>query len=112
MAKSAQLKPYSLHPEAEDDLYEIWSYIAENNPVNADRVRAKIVDHYLIVANNPYLGHTREDLTSRPLRFRLVYKYLIAYAPDIEPLPILAVLHGSRNPALLRRILNSQKENW
>ena len=39
-----------------------------------------------------------KDLTSRPVRFQTVRNYLIAYAPDEEPLPVLSVLDGRRSP--------------
>ena len=37
----------------------------------------------------PHRGHRRPDLTSRPLRF--IANYLIAYAPDKNPLWVVAV---------------------
>jgi plasmid stabilization system protein ParE len=56
-----------------------------------------------------FLEHRRPDLTSRPLRFILVYDYLIAYAPDEKPLWVIAVLHGSRNPRVLAAILRERE---
>jgi plasmid stabilization system protein ParE len=53
----------------------------------------------------PYQGHKRPDLTMRPLRFQVVRDYLIAYAPDENPLLIIAVLHGRRNPRAIASIL-------
>ena len=46
----------------------------------------------------PYQGHSRPDLTSRPLRFHVVRDYVIVYAPDQNPLTVIAILHGRRNP--------------
>lgn len=45
----------------------------------------------------PRSGHTREGLTSRPIRFQLVREYLIAYVPHVDPLVVLGFLHGRRN---------------
>jgi len=41
----------------------------------------------------PHQGYRRPNLTSRPLRFALVYEYVIAYAPEKTPLYVLAVFH-------------------
>jgi len=34
------------------------------------------------------VGHIRSDLTSRPLRFHPIRNFLVAYAPDEQPLPV------------------------
>ena len=56
----------------------------------------------------PYAGHTRPDLSSRPLRFQTVRDYVIAYAPDEKPLAIIAVLHGRRNPHLIAAMIRER----
>jgi plasmid stabilization system protein ParE len=57
----------------------------------------------------PTLGYKRPDLTSRPLRFTLVGEHLIAYAPDEEPLWVLAIMHGRRNPRVMAAILRGRE---
>ena len=57
----------------------------------------------------PNQGHKRPDLTSRPLRFILVRDYLIAYAPEENPLWVLAVMHGRRSPRLMAAILRDRE---
>jgi toxin ParE1/3/4 len=42
------------------------------------------------------------DLASEPLRFWPVYSYLIIYRPELRPLQVVRILHGSRD---VRRIL-------
>jgi hypothetical protein len=44
----------------------------------------------------PEMGHTREDLTERPVKFWSVFSYLVVYDPASRPLTVLAVLHGAR----------------
>jgi plasmid stabilization system protein ParE len=56
----------------------------------------------------PYIGHSRPDLTSKPLRFLSVREYVIAYAPDEKPLAVIAVLHGRRSPRVIAAILRSR----
>src|ERR1035438_2127226 len=76
---------FELHPLAARDITEIWEYIAEDNPA-ARRVREDILDAIRALIPFPHQGHRRPDLTSRPLRFKRVRDYLIAYAPDEKPL--------------------------
>ena len=101
---------YAFHPEAFTDLDQIWEYIAEHNLDAADRVIADIFEALRMLVASPHIGRRRPDLTSRPLRFKLVRDYLIAYAPDESPLWVVAVLHGSRNPRVMAAILRGREE--
>lgn len=49
------------------------------------------------LATMPGMGHTREDLTSRPVKFWKAYSYLVVYDPASLPLTVVAVLHGARD---------------
>jgi hypothetical protein len=42
------------------------------------------------------------------MRFWLVHSYLIAYVPE-QPLLIIGVLHGRRNPRIMTAILHGRK---
>jgi plasmid stabilization system protein ParE len=99
---------FVLHPEAYTDLEEIWEYIAADSLEAADQVREEIYDAIQSLVVFPYIGHSRPDLTSRPLRFQSVRDYVIAYAPDEKPLAVIAVLHGRRNPRVLAAILRGR----
>ncbi len=101
--------PFVLHPEAAGDLTEIWEFIAKDNPLAARRVREEILQTVRNLAAFPKQGHTRPDLTSRPLRFHTVRSYLIAYAPDENPLLVVAVIHGRRSPRLIAAWLRSRE---
>ena len=100
---------YALHPEAFADLDDIRDYIAKKSPDAADRVIAEIFDAIRGLVPFPNQGHRRIDLSSRPLRFILVREYLIAYAPEKEPLWVIAVLHGRRNPRIMATILRGRE---
>ncbi|MBV8274069.1 MAG: type II toxin-antitoxin system RelE/ParE family toxin [Verrucomicrobia bacterium] len=100
---------FALHPLAAQDITEIWEYIAADNPLAAGRVREEIHEAIRGLVAFPNRGHRRTDLTSRPLRFIRVRQYLIAYAPDKEPLWIIAVVHGRRDPDVLVAILKSRE---
>ena len=45
----------------------------------------------------PGLGHRRQELTDRDVRFYLVNRYFIVYRIDRVPLNILRVIYASRN---------------
>lgn len=102
------MKKFVLHPEAYSDLLEIWEYIAADNLDAADRVVNELHKAMKSLVQFPRQGHSRPDLTSRPLRFTVVREYVIAYAADQDPLAVVAVLHGRRNPRVLAAILNQR----
>jgi len=103
------MSEFSFHPEAENDLIEIWEFIAEDSVEAADRVRDDIFATIRRLTQTPNQGHGRTDLTSRPLRFWREYDYLIAYAPEEHPLLVIAILHGRRNPRILASILRDRE---
>jgi len=43
------------------------------------------------------MGHLREDLTERPLKFWGIYSYLIVYDPASSPLSVIAILREARD---------------
>ncbi|MEW5875439.1 MAG: type II toxin-antitoxin system RelE/ParE family toxin [Candidatus Zixiibacteriota bacterium] len=49
------------------------------------------------LAENPGLGHLRQDLTTQPYRFWPVDAYLIVYLVETDQISILRVLHGFRD---------------
>ena len=48
--------------DAEQDLVDIWNYIAEDNPTNATRFLRKIADKYHWLTENDEAGVNRDDL--------------------------------------------------
>ena len=99
---------FELHPGAARDITDIWEFIAAENPAAAMRVRENLLEGIRKLAPFPNQGHLRPDLTARPLRFLTVREYLVVYAPDIQPLLVLAVLDGRRNPRIIAAILNAR----
>jgi plasmid stabilization system protein ParE len=86
---------YRLSLKAQNDMQELWLYIARNNPAAANRVEAELIDVFEKLAANPYLGHVREDLTDKPVRFWPLYSYHIIYVPE-NPLTIVRIVSGYR----------------
>ncbi|HEY6347453.1 MAG TPA: type II toxin-antitoxin system RelE/ParE family toxin [Bryobacteraceae bacterium] len=102
------MSAYVLTPLAKVDIFDIWAYIAEDSETAADRVQQAVYDACAFVAEGPSRGHTRPDLTARPLRFWTLTRYpnyTVVYRPETSPLEIVAVLHGKRN---IRRILRQR----
>jgi len=98
---------YALTPLAKADIVDIWRYIAADNEDAADRVEQAIYDVCELVAQSPAHGHSRSDLTSRPLRFWTLTRYpnyTIVCRPETSPLQVIAVIHGKRNlPRILKQ---------
>ena len=88
---------YQLTPSARQDVDRITDLIAEDNVDAALRVHDALEEAFRRLAERPGMGHTREDLTVRPLKFWSVYSYLVVYDPTSTPLTVVAVLHGARD---------------
>jgi len=91
---------YVLTPLARADIFDIWSYIADNSEDAANRVEQAIYEACAFMAEASTRGHTRSDLTNRPLRFWTLTRYpnyTVVYRPETAPLQVVAVLHGKRN---------------
>ena len=83
-------------PEAESDLDEIWWYIAQDSPQNADRFLDRIQERCLALADFPQMGTSRDDLKVG-LRSQPFGNYLIFYFPLEDGIDIVRVLHGARD---------------
>jgi plasmid stabilization system protein ParE len=91
---------YQLTSRAEDDIFAIWSFIAQDSLGAANRVEAAIHRACGFLATGPLRGHVRQDLTALPVRFWTVLRYpsyVIVYDPATKPLRVLRILHGARN---------------
>src|SRR5579862_4481247 len=90
------MKSYRLTAAAEDDVFEIWTYIASDDFVAADGLEAEFFNAFERLAVRPDLGHFRRNLTDKPVRFFAVRgTYLVVYDPAANPLAIIRVLHGA-----------------
>jgi plasmid stabilization system protein ParE len=79
---------FRLTPSAAEHIGDIVGFIAADDE-----------DAFDLLASRPGIGHVREDLTDRPLKFWSVYSYLVVYDPAGDPLTIVAVPHGARDVA-------------
>ena len=90
-------------PRAEEDLIEIYSYIALDSLAAADRVLARLESSVEILARNPRIFARRPDI-SASTRVLIEGPYLVLYEtrPDTDQGPIrsveiVRVVDGRRN---------------
>jgi toxin ParE1/3/4 len=97
---------YRFSPRAFRDLTQIGDHIASDDADAARQVVRAIYGTCRSIPLTPLAGVTREDLTSRPVRFRLLLPYRtywIIYDPASTPIEIIRILHTSMDiPAALR----------
>jgi toxin ParE1/3/4 len=92
---------FRLSPEAARDIEDLLAYIARDSVPAARRVRQALLATCRRLAAHPGLGHRREDLTDKPVRFFPVYSFLIIYDPATTPLEIVRVLRGAQDIAAI-----------
>jgi plasmid stabilization system protein ParE len=100
------MSEYRFAAQAAEDLFEIWSYVAEESLEAANRVEEAVYSACAFLAETPHAGRIREDLTVRPVRFWLVQPFRncwIVYDPKPKPLQIIRILHPVRNVSTILR---------
>lgn len=86
-------------PAAEEDLINIWLYIARDNKEAADRVYEAAESTFEILADSPRMGTPYHPKRSRlkGVRFFPINKfhsYIIYYREQPEGIEIIRVLHA------------------
>ncbi len=87
-----------ISPEAQEDLIEIWEYIAQFSEEVADKTIDSIYQKSILLADSPYLGKARPEL-DLALRSFPVEKYVLFYRliNDDSEIEVVRVLHGARD---------------
>jgi toxin ParE1/3/4 len=83
-------------PQADQDLAEIWDFIAQDNIDAADRVCDDIEQKCQALAQAPGIGRARDELAPS-LRSFPVGKYIIFYRFIVDAVEITRILHGARD---------------
>ena len=60
---------YDVSAEAQNDLFEIWRRIAGDSVELANRIESEFYELFASLGRLPRQGHTRKDLTRRPVLF-------------------------------------------
>ncbi len=97
------MRQIRLAEEAENDLVEIWAFIARDSIEAADQFLERIYDTCQSLARSPGMGRDRSDLV-RAVRSFPVGTYLIFYRKTRVGIDVARVLSGFRDlPPLFRR---------
>jgi toxin ParE1/3/4 len=81
---------------AEEDLREIWAYVAEHNTEAAGSLIKEITRRFALLRDHPQMGQQQDKLLIN-LRSFAVKNYIIFYQPFEGGIEILRVLHGTRD---------------
>lgn len=80
---------------AREDLIDIWTHIAADDPAAADRVLNRLGEIASHLADNPQIGPARDDI--RPgLRYLVSGSYLLLYRIEADDIEIVRAVHGRR----------------
>ena len=88
---------FSLTPQAEQDLREIWLYISQDSISAAEKVANDLEKSFAKLSLYPKIGRQRDDLLDIAVRFWVVHNYYVIYNPDTNPLQILRVMSSYRD---------------
>jgi len=80
---------------ARADLRDIWLYIAQDDLDAADRFLDRIDRTIRMLAENPLLGESQDDLRQDLRRF-VFGNYLVFYEPLRDGIRVVRVLHGAQ----------------
>ena len=82
-------------PRAREDLIELWTHIAADNPSAADRMLDRIEAKRRRRADTPRLGRARPDI-AEGLRLFPIRRYVVLYRELPDGIEIVRVVHGMR----------------
>lgn len=85
-----------ISPEAEQDLIDIWLYIADDQPANADHFLERLQEKVQKLTEFKDLGVERLDLGVDIKSFP-VDRYVLYYRSNEHGIELIRVLHGSRD---------------
>ena len=83
-------------PRADQDLEELWFFIAQDDPAAADRWLDTLKEKIGLLADSPLMGPARPDI-ARELRYHPVGNHLLLYRVIQGGIEIVRVVHGTRD---------------
>lgn len=86
--------------KAEEDLIDIWLYISDDSPENADGFLDKLNEKANRIAEFPDIGVSRSELEDNLKSFP-VDRYVLFYRMIPEGIELVRVLHSSKDITLL-----------
>jgi toxin ParE1/3/4 len=88
--------PVTRTSRAEEDLIDIWLYVAQENPAAADRLLDRIDARLQQLSLMPLSGPPRDDLLSGE-RHLVIGNFLAFYRVEETGVVIMRVMHGRRD---------------
>lgn len=85
-----------LRPRAQDDITEIWGYIAEDSELQADAFVDRLDAKFRLLAQQPGLGRIRDEVAAG-LRSFPVGRYVIFFETSQDGIAVVRVLHSARD---------------
>lgn len=86
----------TFRPQAEIDVLDIWSYIAEDSMTEADRWVDQLEECLATWATQPLMGRLRDELADH-LRSLAFGHYVLFALPLPDGIDVVRVLHGARD---------------
>ena len=83
-------------PQATEDIAEVWGHIADDNLRAADRWVDQLDEHFRLLAAQPLMGRTRDELVPG-LRSFPFGRYVIFYEPIEGGIDVVRLLHSARD---------------
>jgi toxin ParE1/3/4 len=86
---------------AEQDLADIYEYVATDNATAADRILGRIEKDLTVLSSQPLLGRIPRDpdLAGLGYRYLIIGDYLAFYRIESTAVLVYRVLHGTRDYA-------------
>lgn len=104
------MRGYCVHPRADLDLMECFSYLAQRNPVSARRFLDAVEKTLVEIETRPDNGHRylharREDEDWRYVRVEGFKNYLVFYRLTHTQVEVVRIVHGSRDLERIFQVL-------
>ena len=81
-------------PQAEADLIEIWTYIAQDSQTRADKLLDEIDEKSQTLAQSPFIGKARDELGPK-IRSFPIGNYVLFYQPIESGIDIIRRILGA-----------------
>lgn len=86
------------HPKAQEDLLDIWLFIAREDVSAADRLLEAIEEKCRLLADYPEIGAGRPEI-GPGVRVIIVGNYIVLHRLSAGRVEIVRVVHGARQLA-------------
>lgn len=83
-------------PSAENDIIEIWGYIADDSEIRADSFIKELEELFYTIVKTPNIGKSRNELLDGLKSFP-IGRYIIFYRIHLNAVEIVRILHSARD---------------